>query len=193
MILEGKETIFETGVFRDFIGTVQTLSGVPYPAYQKKEGVMSSEEKAVLRSYRIVTDHVRASNKLMVDGVRPSNDARGYVLRRLMRRARLHIKRLCVDPENPDFQQGNYKSIWYIIGEQSKDVQKLNNTMTREIEQLWMDEIDQFEKTLDRGQKHLEKIMAQGVNEVISGTDAFLLSDTYGFPLELTQEMAAEQ
>lgn len=167
MVLQEKETVFETDVFGGFMTAVEDFSGVSYPAYHKPQAWFSIQENALVQSYRIVADHVRASEKLIEDGVVPSNDARWYVLRRLIRRSYLHFVRLSVSLDQ----------VLTLVDHQD----------------IWRNELLQFEKTLTRGQKYLEKLLNQSSGDVIAGADAFLLSDTYGFPLELTQELALER
>lgn len=95
MVLQGKETIFETDVFASMFAAIQAVSGATYPAYHKLEADYSDHECAVVKSMRIICDHMRASSFLVAQGVIPSNEGRGYILRRLIRRAFAHLQRIC--------------------------------------------------------------------------------------------------
>jgi alanyl-tRNA synthetase len=133
--------------------------------------IMEILEKAEdARAKRIIADHLRASAYIIDDGILPSNVGRGYVLRRLLRRVVKYEKTLNL---NPDF----YGKILEILGKNG------------EILKVVMDERVKFSKTLEQGLKQFEKIS----DNVISGKDAFMLFSTYGFPFEMTEELAREK
>jgi len=166
-ILQGKTNVFETDLFQPIIERIRSLS-----------------EKQSTFSERIVADHVRAASFVIADGVTPSNEGRGYVLRRLIRRATLHAERLAM--RSP-------------VGQLVDDVVAVMRTPYPEIEQqaaVIRAAIDQeaarFQRTLHDGMEQFERIAAQQP-KVISGTDAFKLHDTFGFPIDLTRELAAER
>jgi alanyl-tRNA synthetase len=166
-ILQGKTNVFETDLFQPIIERIRSLS-----------------EKPSTFSERIVADHVRAASFVIADGVTPSNEGRGYVLRRLIRRATLHAERLAM--RSP-------------VGQLVDEVVAVMRTPYPEIEQqaaVIRAAIDQeaarFQRTLHDGMEQFERIAAQHP-KVISGTDAFKLHDTFGFPIDLTRELAAER
>jgi alanyl-tRNA synthetase len=166
-ILQGKSNVFETDLFQPIIDRIRGLS-----------------EKQSTFSERIVADHVRAASFVIADGVSPSNEGRGYVLRRLIRRATLHAERLAM--HSP-------------VGRLVDDVVAVMRAPYPEIEQqagLIRAAIDQeaarFQRTLHDGMEQFERIVAQQP-KVISGADAFKLHDTFGFPIDLTRELAEER
>jgi len=166
-ILQKKDNVFETDLFVSILDSISKLASV--------EGKSSRKEEERLRSLRIVADHVRGAVFLVGDGVIPLNLGRGYVLRRILRRAVLHGRLLDING--------------YFLAEPVREVISLYQDFypelgakEKEIQQIIGDEEKKFSQTLSRGLKELEKM---GKN-----VDAFTLYDTYGFPLELTQELA---
>jgi len=170
--------IFAIDVFADVIGLLIHFSGKEY------------EDKRYQRSYRIVADHMRAATFMLADGVRPANTDRGYVLRRLIRRSAQHTQKL-------EIQNGKaadsmlvrcavsfiekYKQAYPELGSE-----EAYETITSEI---WKEE-KQFAHTLESGMKEFEKVAKAGH---IASNDAFLLFTTYGFPFEMTLELAHER
>ncbi|KKW05950.1 MAG: Alanine-tRNA ligase [candidate division CPR1 bacterium GW2011_GWC1_49_13] len=167
-ILQKKDNVFETDLFVPILDSISKLAGVG-----EENGSRQSEER--LRSLRIVGDHVRGAVFLVGDGVVPLNLGRGYVLRRILRRAVLHGRLLDINgyflAEPVREVIALYKKFYPELGKKEKEIQ-----------QIIEDEEKKFSQTLNRGLKELEKM---GKN-----VDAFALYDTYGFPLELTQELA---
>lgn len=191
MIIQWKETIFETDIFEGIIKTIEEFFGNVYPPYNTLENNFSSEQKTLTRSFRIITDHVRSSVFLMADGVIPSNEGRGYVLRRLIRRMYYHMIKInknsylswdavaqCIE-----LLVGNI-ALKYSTAYSHIDYNKTHITYGL-ITEIW-----QFQEALKRWEKVLEEIVKTQQTKIISGTNAFLLYDTYGFPIELTQEVA---
>lgn len=173
MVVQGKTSTFETDLLKPILDEVSKMSWVAYKKSEKTDV-----------SLRIITDHARCVTFLINDGVIPGREGRSYVLRMIMRRALRHGKMLGL--ELPFL----YKLVDVVIAnygkaypELVKNADKIKNTIKKEEEQ--------FNKTLDRGYKLLEELLSQ--NKQISGEDAFKLYDTFGFPLELTVEIAAEQ
>jgi len=166
-ILQGKTHVFETDIFLPIIDHIRELS-----------------EKQSTFSERIVADHVRAAAFVMLDGVVPSNEGRGYVLRRLIRRATLHAERLAMRSEVGQLVD----SVAAVMSEPYPDLKNRADVIRAGIDQ----EAARFQRTLKDGMERFERIVAKHP-KVISGADAFLLHDTYGFPIDLTLELAAER
>lgn len=172
MVVQGKTSTFETDLLKPILDEVCKMSGVEYKKSDKTD-----------ISLRIITDHARCVTFLINDGVIPGREGRSYVLRMIMRRALRHGKILGL--ELPFL----YKLVDVVIENYGKaypdlvtNAEKIKNTIKKEEEQ--------FNKTLDRGYKLLEDLLAE--KKDISGENAFKLYDTFGFPLELTVEIAAE-
>jgi len=172
-ILNGLEDNYETEVWKPLIKEVEKLSKKKY-----------SEEKNK-REIRIIVDHIKASIFIISDGVTPSNTEQGYVLRRLIRRSIMYSKKLGIkqkDDLTTPLVKATIKIYKKTYPELEKNKQKIINELNNEEER--------FEKTLEKGLKKLEKMT---FNETISGKDAFLLQQSYGFPIEMTQEIAMEK
>ena len=140
-------------------------------------------------SLRVITDHIRASTFMIADGVQPTNEGRGYVLRRLLRRAARHGKLLGV---NKPFL---YQVVETVIQENENHYTYLRERATHII-QVVKNEEETFARTIDTGMRIFgEKLSAHKANgeNVFSGEDAFLLADTYGFPIDLTVEMVEDE
>ncbi len=177
-ILQNKTTVFETDQFSPLISLGEELSGRRY-----------GEAEAVDRALRILADHSRAMSFLIADGVVPSNEDRGYVLRRIMRRAILqgrHTLEL-----DPGFLGGFADRVSELMGSEYAELHEQRDTVHR-----WLSsEEESFGRTLAQGSKLLDELIARTEEsgaEGISGEDAFLLHDTYGFPIDLTLELVAE-
>ena len=169
-VLQGTHDNYEIDLFRHLISAIEDLSGV------KAEG----ERKA---SHRVIADHLRACSFVVADGVLPSNEGRGYVLRRIMRRAIRHIELLGV--KEPMF----HKLVPALITEMGDAYPELREAQ-KLIEDTLLLEETRFRETLSRGLKILEEAVAnlkQG--DVLPGDVAFRLYDTYGFPLDLTEDV----
>lgn len=173
MVCQGVASTFETDLLKPIMDKVSKMSGVPYKQSEKTDV-----------SLRIITDHARCVSFLISDGVIPGNEGRSYVLRMILRRALRHGKILGM--ELPFL----YKLVDVIVenyGEAYPDLvknkQKIIDTIKKEEER--------FAKTLDRGYKMLDEFIEN--KKDIDGESAFKLYDTFGFPFELTKEIAAEQ
>ncbi len=138
------------------------------------------------KSLRVVADHIRACSFLIVDGVLPSNEGRGYVLRRIIRRALRHGWMLGV--RQPFFSK-LVPTLVEQMGEAYPELPAAVDTVTRALQA----EEERFAETLDAGMKIFEDVAGKASNGVIPGVDAFRLYDTYGFPLDLTQDIARER
>ena len=168
--------VYRTDLFQPLVRKIESLSG-------KKYGAEGDTDLSI----RIVAEHSRAATFLIADGVVPSNEFRGYVLRRLIRRAALHGRRL-------GLKTGVLATLG---GEVVKTMQKHYHELTKgrdRITQVISDEEEKFEKTLANGLTMLNEAIARAKAEGqtwIDSDTAFRLSDTYGFPLEMTKEIAA--
>lgn len=170
-VLSGKKSAYETDLFQPMIQKMEQLSG--------------KKHKDAQRQMRIIADHVRAATFILGDGnaVVPSNLDRGYVLRRLIRRAVRYAKQIGL----PDNSLLTLAEI--VIRDYGDYYTELKKNKSRIAEELQKEE-EKFEKTLEKGLKEFEKMAAQGD---ISGPEAFLLFQSYGFPLEITEELADEK
>ena len=178
--VQGVPSNYDTDLLQPLIQEAARISGKPYSA---REAVNTQGDSA---SMRVVADHARAGSFLIADGVLPSNEGRGYVLRRILRRAIRHAQRLSPEP-------ALYTQVCAKVIETMGDVfPELNDSRVRILETI-QHETDAFIRTLGRGSAILaEEIGSASAAKQISGKVAFLLHDTYGFPLDLTQVIAAE-
>jgi alanyl-tRNA synthetase len=178
-ILQGKETVFETDQFAPLIDLGQELSGAKY----------ENGDPAVDRALRLLADHTRAMTFLIADGVVPSNEDRGYVLRRIMRRAILQGREtLSLDP---GFLTRYQDVVTELMGGHYNQLLEQHDTVSK-----WLaSEEENFGRTLEQGSKLLDDLIARARDqgaEGIAAADAFLLHDTHGFPIDLTLEIVAE-
>ncbi|HEX9578821.1 MAG TPA: alanine--tRNA ligase, partial [Myxococcales bacterium] len=169
---------YDTDLLRPLIDEAARISG---KKYSPKGAVDAHGDSA---SMRVVADHSRAASFLLADGVLPSNDGRGYVLRRILRRAIRHAQRLTPDPSL------YAKVCARVIETMGGAFPELIDSRVRILETV-QHETEAFLKTLARGSELLAEWLARA--KEISGDQAFLLYDTYGFPLDLTQVIAAEK
>ena len=177
-ILQDVPSVFETDLIRPLIDLAEELSGRSY-----------DEGGAVTRAMRIVADHSRGAAFLIADGVVPSNEDRGYILRRIMRRAIQQGQTLGL--EAPWLGRFAERTI-EIMGDAYPELIAERETIAR-----WVgDEEESFGRTLERGSELLERLVAEAKESGtswIDAADAFKLHDTYGFPYDLTRELLAEQ
>ncbi len=169
-VLQGKHNNYDIDLFLKLITAIKEASG-------------SDNEAEHLASYRVIADHLRSSSFLMADGVLPSNEGRGYVLRRIMRRAMRHAHMIgCKDTLM-------HQLVPSLVAEMGDAYPELKRAQSLITENLKLEE-ERFKQTLDRGLKLLEEERA-GLNAggQLSGDVAFKLYDTYGFPLDLTQDI----
>ncbi len=170
-ILQHVHTNYEIDLFQALIRKASELTGTA-----------DLENK----SLRVIADHIRACSFLIVDGVLPSNEGRGYVLRRIIRRALRHGWMLGV--RQPFFSK-LVPTLVEQMGEAYPELPAAVDTVTRALQA----EEERFAETLDAGMKIFEDVAGKVRNGVIPGVDAFRLYDTYGFPLDLTQDIARER
>ena len=174
-VMQGVDNLFEVDTIQRIMEHASRIAGVRY-----KE----NEEADV--SLRVITDHIRSTTMLIGDGVLPSNEGRGYVLRRLLRRAARHGRLLGIDrPFLYDIAATvieENKTAYPELVDQKDFIQKLIRT-----------EEESFGKTIDQGLELLNELMANAKGNSIAGEDAFRLYDTFGFPLDLTRDIVEEK
>lgn len=179
-ILQGKKSVYETEVMQPILKAIGQKAGVTY-----------GENEATDVSMRIIADHIRTSTFILGDqrGVSPSNVGQGYILRRLIRRAVRHGKKLGIQGA---FLAEIAKVVVDLYGEPYPEILENKERVYSELTA----EEEKFSLTLEKGEKQFEKMTyfleKQGVKEIAGGS-AFKLYDTYGFPIELTKELAAEK
>ncbi|NZD52128.1 alanine--tRNA ligase [Rhizobium leguminosarum] len=166
-VLQGVQSVFDTDLFRTLIGTIEDTMGV------KAEGSAS---------HRVIADHLRSSAFLIADGVLPSNEGRGYVLRRIMRRAMRHAQLLGAN------EPLVYKLLPTLVQQMGRAYPELVRAEALISETLKLEE-NRFRKTLERGLSLLSDATTDlSKGDMLDGETAFKLYDTYGFPLDLTQD-----
>lgn len=174
-ILEGVNDNYQSSIWKDVIDTISRISNLPYEGeYQK--------------SMRIIADHMRTAVFISADpaGIKPSNTDQGYILRRLIRRAIRHAKNLNIDM-NSDWE----RQIAILILDQYKPYYKELEDNYQLVLDVLKNEKEKFNKTLEKGLKEFEKAVKNTTS--IDDKTAFHLYDTYGFPIELTVELAKER
>ena len=170
-LMQGSNDNYQTDTFRQLIGAVAALAGQkPY-------------EQA---SQKVIADHIRAASFLIVDGVLPANEGRGYVLRRIMRRAIRHGYKLGLSEA---FFHKLVAPLAAAMGEAYPELREKQALIEKAIRQ----EEDSFATTLDKGMKLLEDAIGKLKDDTIPGEVVFKLYDTYGFPLDLTADIARER
>ena len=176
-VLNGKKSVYETDLFADIFAKIAELSGKTYES-----------DAETTKAFRIIADHMRTSTFIMGDdrGVSPSNVDQGYVLRRLLRRAVRYGMGI-------DMPEGFTGEVAKVIIEQYKDVYpELRRNEKFVLEQLSLEET-RFARTLRQGNREFEKLVEKVTDGQIDGVSAFHLYDTYGFPVEMTVELARER
>lgn len=175
-VMQDVDNMFEVDTAQNIIKTICELTGKQYKANEKDDV-----------SIRVITDHVRASTFLIGDGVRPSNEGRGYVLRRLIRRAARHGRMLGMK------ESFLYKVAESVIRENQSAYPEVKEK-EEYIKKVLRNEEDSFNKTVEKGSQILQELIDKmETGSILSGEDVFKLHDTYGFPLDLTKEILAER
>jgi alanyl-tRNA synthetase len=169
-LLQEVDSVFDTDGFRLIMDWVELESGVAY-----------GDNPAATKAHRVLADHGRAMSFLIADGVTPSNEGRGYICRRIIRRAVQHGQRIGLDRV---YRLGG------VVCDQMGDAYPELREHRAEIERVVKLEEERFRETLARGQKEFDELAGR---DAISGEEAFELATTYGFPIELTQELAEER
>lgn len=177
MIVQNKDNIFEVDIAQDIISEIEKISNKKYKENPKDDV-----------SIRVITDHAKAMTFLISDGVLPSNEKRGYVLRRLIRRAYRHGKLLGI--------QGEFlsKIIDKVIDSYKVEYEELV-TNRENILNVVIEEEERFQKTIEQGLERLNSLIdeiREKKSKILDGAEAFKLYDTYGFPIDLTKEILNE-
>ena len=172
-VLEGVLDNYQSSIWKPTIKLIEKISGLPYEGNEKQ--------------FRIIADHIRTAVFILADpaGIKPSNTDQGYILRRLIRRAIRHAKKLNIDI-NSDWEQ---QIATLLMNQYEEYYTELKDNKNAVLEGLSNEKI-KFNRTLEKGLREFEKLPN---NENIDGTTAFHLFDTYGFPIELTIELANEK
>ena len=174
-IMQGVQSNFDTDVLHGLIEVGERLSG-------RKYGECEADDMAL----RVMADHSRAVTFMIADGILPSNEGRGYVLRRLLRRAVMKGQLLGIEGA---FMRNYVDQIIEVMGEVYPEAVENRNLICSVVE----NEEERFGATLSQGRAFLAETLGELSGKVLSGKVAFTLHDTYGFPLEVTQEICAEQ
>ena len=172
-VLNGVESVYDTGIFKDVIGYLSKFANAPYV------------EENIKKSYRVICDHIRASVFILSSGITPAPVGQGYVLRRLIRRSVNHARKIAIEKQQILEVAKIYVNEYQEYYPEIKEKQDL---ILKELDE----EIEKFSKTIQLGQKEFEKVAFYSKDKTINGKTAFRLYDTFGFPLELTIEMAKE-
>jgi len=172
-VLQGKKSVYETPLFLPLIKEIERLS-------RKRYG----KNKEETRSMRIIADHIKASCFILAENIQPSNVEQGYVLRRLIRRAIRHAKLLDI---NEKFIKILAEKVFPIYPDYSH-LKKNKNFILKELEK----EEEKFSSILEKGLKYFNRMKKKARGKTIDGKTAFLLYQSYGFPIEMTQELAKE-
>ena len=174
-ISNGLESVYDSELFRPIIDKIEEISGLKYKSNQE-----------IKRHMRIIADHIRASVFMISDGVVPLNVEQGYVLRRLLRRA-------INSARNLGFSGDRLVELVGVVINIYKDFYNELEAKKDEIEKEIRLENEKFSKTLAQGIKEFEKVAKYSKDGILNGKTAFRLYDTFGFPLELTKELAKEK
>ncbi|EIQ82234.1 UNVERIFIED_CONTAM: alanine--tRNA ligase [Streptococcus canis] len=175
-VMQGAKTNFETDLFMPIIKEVEKLSGQTY------------DQDGDNMSFKVIADHIRALSFAIGDGALPGNEGRGYVLRRLLRRAVMHGRKLGI---KETFLYKLVQTVGEIMASYYSEILEKRDF----IEKIVKREEETFARTIDAGSGHLDQLLAQlkeAGKDTLEGKDIFKLYDTYGFPVELTEEMAEE-
>lgn len=175
-VMQGAKTNFETDLFMPIIKEVEKLSGQTY------------DQDGDNMSFKVIADHIRALSFAIGDGALPGNEGRGYVLRRLLRRAVMHGRKLGI---KETFLYKLVQTVGEIMASYYPEILEKRDF----IEKIVKREEETFARTIDAGSGHLDQLLAQlkeAGKDTLEGKDIFKLYDTYGFPVELTEEMAEE-
>ena len=171
-VLQQKNSNYQTDLFAEIISEIESISHTSYNDHEV--------------SYNVLCDHIRMLTFSIADGVTPSNDGRGYVVRRVLRRASKFAMNLGV--KEPILNQ-LVKAVVSVMSSHYPEIKEKQQY----IEETILNEEESFLRTLEKGVLQFEKIISESKKTIIDGVDAFKLYDTYGFPLDLTQLMAEER
>jgi alanyl-tRNA synthetase len=170
MLLQGVDSIYDTDGYQQIMDWVAAESGAHY-----------GDSSQATKAHRVLADHGRAMTFLIADGVTPANDGRGYIVRRLIRRAVQQGRRIGLD---------HLHRLPGVVVEQMESAYPELRAHAAEIERIVRAEEERFNETVDRGMKVFDELAGE---EAVTGEQAFTLAATYGFPIELTAELAEER
>ncbi len=191
LIVQNKDSVFTTDLFDAVFAKIEQLTGHKY----------ASSNADIQAAFNVIGDHVRSSTFLIADGCAPSNDGRGYVLRKIIRRAALFAQKLTALAVIPDSDLGSrpkknlniFPQVSLALIEDMKSVYPELELHKERIASVLQSEIERFADNLIRGKRILQDYIAQaGKEKTVDGEHAFMLYDTYGFPLEVTKLIALE-
>ncbi len=175
-VAQNKDSVYNTDLFAPILAKIEELTGVVYKNQQ-------SEMKA---AFHVIADHIRSSTMIIADGCAPTNDGRGYVLRKIIRRAALFVQKLTDKNIFPELSR--------VVVAEFGDIYPELHTNKELIYTILESEIDKFAANLTRGKAVLEKYLEESKKDtIITGSQAFKLYDTYGFPIELIGAVAREK
>ncbi len=175
-VIQGKTSNYDTDVFTGTIAAVENITNKKYDYSDSKQAV----------AFRVIADHIRAISFTIADGQLPSNTSTGYVIRRILRRAvRYYYSYL-------DYKQPLLHQLLPLLAKQFENVFPELKAQLDFVTKVVKEEEDAFLRTLDKGLKRIDDIIAKVDNKTIAGKDAFELFDTYGFPIDLTRLIAQE-
>lgn len=176
VVTQGKESVYEIDLFAPILNRIEQLTGLKYDQ-------QPDDKKA---AFRVLADHIRSSTMIIADGALPSNEGRGYVLRKIIRRAALFERKLTTKSIFADLSQ----AVVDFFGDIYPDL-KLQAAL---VKRTLANEIEKFSYNLERGSAILEQnFMEQGHTKTITGKQAFRLYDTFGFPYEITDAIARQR
>jgi alanyl-tRNA synthetase len=176
-VLQGKQSNYDTDVFSGTISATEQLTGKQYEAADSQKDI----------AFRVIADHIRAVSFTIADGQLPSNTGAGYVIRRILRRAvRYYFSAL--DRKSPLLNE-----LVPVIADQFADVFPELKQQEAFVRKVILEEESNFLRTLDAGLRRMDAILQEADNKAISGSAAFELFDTFGFPIDLTRLVASEQ
>lgn len=176
VVVQNKDSVYQTDLFTPIIERIEKLTG-------KKYAEQNEQKKA---AFHVLADHIRSSTMIIADGGAPSNEGRGYVLRKIIRRAALFTQKLTAENIFPELSR--------VVIEQLGDIYPELTSNATLIYKILDSEISKFSANLTRGQAILEKYFQEHPTEkIVTGSQAFKLYDTYGFPIELIRVMAQEK
>jgi len=176
-VMQGVKSLFEVDTIKNVLNYICQLAGVTYGATQKSD-----------ISLRVITDHIRSTTMLVSDGVIPSNEGRGYILRRLLRRAARHARLLGI-------KKRFLSEVAQVVIDESRSAYPELEQKAELIKRVILKEEERFDVTVDAGLLILNDLISNTKNSKLtqlSGSDVFKLHDTFGFPLDLTREITEE-
>ena len=174
-VMQGVDNLFEVDTVQNIMKHISRIAGVTY-----------HDDANTDISLRVITDHIRSTTFMVGDGVLPSNEGRGYVLRRLLRRAARHGRMIGI--------KGTFlHDVADTVIDENKNAYPELEEKRAYIKKIIKVEEEAFAKTIDKGMELLTEIMDNASDKTLSGEDVFKLADTYGFPFDLTVEIAAER